>query len=366
MRDIAATLTRWLDNGDDVALATVVEVSGSAPRPLGTTMAVSADGRIAGNVSAGCVEGAVVEAALTVLGGAEAHIVRFGISDEQAMGVGLTCGGAIGVLVTRLTDTDAAAVRATLAALSIDEPVALGFVTSGSPRLGTLVAVGGSRVGGLEDAELDRAVAADARTLLSAGRTEVVHYAGEPGESPQLSMLVSSLAPPPRLLIFGAPDFAVPLADLGAFLGYRVTVCDARQMFATRERFPAVEDLVVEWPHRFLERTRVEASTVICVLTHDVKFDIPVLQSALRTPARYIGLLGSRRSQEKRRRLLSEAGVSAVDIARLRAPIGLDLGARTSAETALSIAAEIVATQRGGTGRPLAELTGAIHHEVAV
>ena len=301
---------------------------------------------------------------MSVLAGAQAHVVRFGINDEQAMGVGLTCGGAIGVLVSRLTQPDRAVISATLTALAANEPVALGFVTAGGPGPGTLIAVGEQRVGTLHHAALDDAVEADANRLLSAGRTELVSY-GEPAqdESRQLRVLISSMAPPPRMLIFGAPDFAVPLADLGAFLGYRVTVCDARPMFATPERFPTVQDLVVEWPHRYLERTRVDAATVICVLTHDVKFDIPVLQSALRTPARYIGLLGSRRSQDKRRRLLLDEGVSAADIDRLRAPVGLDLGAATSAETALSIAAEIVATRRGGTGRPLGELTGPIHSE---
>lgn len=365
MRDIAETLQAWLDAGEDVAFATVVEVTGSVPRPLGTTMAITSGGRVAGNVSAGCVESAVVEQAVHVLDGGDAGVSRFGISDEQALSVGLTCGGGIGVLVARLTPTDVAAVDAIAAAVAAGDPVAGIVVTAGPARVGALLAVTPeATVGSLGENGLDAAAAADARGMLTLGETGIRHYGSEGGRRlDEVAVLVQAHAPAPRFLIFGAIDFAAALSELATFLGYRVTVCDARAAFATRERFPSVSDIVVEWPHRYLERTGVDSSTVICVLTHDPKFDVPLLLCALQTPAAYVGVMGSRRSQEDRLQRLRDAGVPPHDLERLRAPLGLDLGARTPAETAVSIAAEVVALRWGGTGRPLTDVRGAIHGE---
>ncbi|MGW7193914.1 XdhC family protein, partial [Streptomyces sp. NPDC054838] len=212
--------------------------------------------------------------------------------------------------------------------------------------------------------ELDRTIAEEARVMLDAGRTGLLEIGadgrlcGEP-----LKVLVESSVPPPRMIVFGAIDFASALVRIGKFLGYHVTLCDARPVFATKSRFPEADEIVVDWPHRYLESTEVDSRTVLCVLTHDAKFDVPLLETALRLPVAYVGAMGSRRTHEERTERLREVGVSELELARLRSPIGLDLGARSPEETALSIAAEIVANRRGGTG---AALTGGwipIHRE---
>ncbi|MGC3003589.1 XdhC family protein, partial [Streptomyces sp. G35A] len=223
----------------------------------------------------------------------------------------------------------------------------------------------GSYEGGFDaHPELDRTVAAQARALLAAGRTATVEI-GERGSrcGAPLTLLVESSVPPPRMIVFGAIDFASALVGVGKFLGFHVTVCDARAVFATRARFPEADEIVVEWPHTYLERTSVDARTVLCVLTHDAKFDVPLLERALRLPVAYVGAMGSRRTHLDREARLRDAGVSDLELARLRSPIGLDLGARTPQETALSIAAEIVAHRRGGSGVPLTGAHTPIHHD---
>ena len=199
--------------------------------------------------------------------------------------------------------------------------------------------------------------------MLAQGLTGVRHY-GEHGERrlDDLSVFVQSFAPPPRMLVFGAIDFAAAVARAGKFLGYRVTVCDARPIFATNARFPDADEVVVDWPHRYLAQTPIDSRTVICVLTHDPKFDVPVLEVALRTPAGYIGAMGSRRTHDDRLARLREAGLTEDELARLRSPIGLDLGARTPEETAVSVAAELIQLRWGGSGQPLTATTGRIHH----
>lgn len=213
--------------------------------------------------------------------------------------------------------------------------------------------------------ELDRTVAAEAGAFLDAGRTGTLEI-GEQGSrcGAPLTVLVESSVPPPRMIVFGAIDFASALVRVGKFLGYEVTVCDARPVFATRARFPEADEIVVAWPHEYLERTDVDARTVLCVLTHDAKFDVPLLRLALRLPVAYVGAMGSRRTHLDRNARLREVGVSELELARLRSPIGLDLGARTPEETALSIAAEIVADRRGGSGVSLAGAHTPIHHDV--
>src|ERR1035438_7064173 len=213
---------------------------------------------------------------------------------------------------------------------------------------------------------LDQAVDDDVRGMLAQGLTGVRRY-GAHGERrhDDLAVFVHSFAPPPRMLVFGAIDFAAAVARAGKFLGYQVTVCDARGIFATPARFPDADEVVVEWPHRYLARTPVDSRTVICVLTHDPKFDVPVLEVALRTPAAYIGAMGSRRTHEDRLARLREAGLAEEELARLRSPFGLDLGARTPEETAVAIAAELIQLRWGGSGQPLTVTEGRIHHQLA-
>ncbi|MFI8360348.1 XdhC family protein [Streptomyces sp. NPDC085612] len=376
MLDIAEELDRWVQQGRDFAVATVVAVGGSAPRQPGAALAVDGEGTAIGSVSGGCVEGAVYELCRQALEDGETVAERFGYSDDDAFAVGLTCGGIIDILVTPVpVGSPARAVfEAALAAASRGEAAALARVAEGPAELmgrAVLVRTEGPFEGGFGGhPELDRAIAAEARALLDAGRTGVLEIGadgrlcGEP-----LKVLVESSVPPPRMIVFGAIDFASALVRIGKFLGYRVTVCDARPVFATKNRFPEADEIVVDWPHRYLEAQSSEGSvdgrTVLCVLTHDAKFDVPLLELALRLPVAYVGAMGSRRTHEDRNARLREVGVTELELARLRSPIGLDLGARSPEETALSIAAEIVANRRGGTG---AALTGAhipIHPDVS-
>ncbi|MFI6850925.1 XdhC family protein [Streptomyces sp. NPDC050416] len=367
MLDLAGQLHAWAEEGRDFAVATVVAVGGSAPRPPGAALAVSADGTAIGSVSGGCVEGAVYDLCLQALQDRQTRVERFGYSDEDAFAVGLTCGGVIDIMVTPY-DADDAARTAALSAAAHDEPVALARVVQGPAGLlgrSVLVRPDGTHEGGLGGhPELDRTAIAQARALLDAGRTATVEVSEDGSHCPGgLTLLVESAVPPPRMIVFGAIDFAAALVRAGKFLGYHVTVCDARPVFATGVRFPDADEIVVDWPHRYLASTDTDARTVLCVLTHDAKFDIPLLTEALRLPVAYVGAMGSRRTHEDRSRRLREAGVSERELARLRSPIGLDLGARTPEETALSIAAEIVAARHGGTGRPLTGADTPIHRD---
>ncbi|MEU5766539.1 XdhC/CoxI family protein [Streptomyces asoensis] len=395
MLDIAEELDRWVEQGRDFAVATVVAVGGSAPRRPGAALAVDADGTAIGSVSGGCVEGAVYELCRQALQDGACVLERFGYSDDDAFAVGLTCGGIIDILVTpvRVGDRVRPVVAAGLRAAATGRTAALARIVTGPADLvgrALLIRDGdhddrhegdrhegdrhegdrseGDRYeGGFgSHPELDRTVAAEARAFLDAGRTGTLEI-GEQGSrcGAPLTVLVESSVPPPRMIVFGAIDFAAALVRVGKFLGHHVTVCDARPVFATRARFPEADEIVVAWPHEYLERTRVDARTVLCVLTHDAKFDVPLLQRALRLPVAYVGAMGSRRTHLERNARLREVGVSELELARLRSPIGLDLGARTPEETALSIAAEIVADRRGGSGVSLAGAHTPIHHDSA-
>ncbi|MFI8193241.1 XdhC family protein [Streptomyces sp. NPDC085946] len=370
MLDIAGELHRWLTEGREFAVATVVSVGGSAPRGPGAALAVDRDGTAVGSVSGGCVEGAVYELCVQALEDGETRVERFGFSDEDAFAVGLTCGGVIDVLVSpvRAHGPVRPVLRAALSAVVRGEPGALARVVRGPAELlgGTVfVRADGSREGGVGGGpELDRTAAAEARALLDAGRTGTVELAADGSRCPGgLTLLVESSVPPPRMIVFGAIDFAAALVRAGKFLGYHVTVCDARPVFATPARFPEADEVVVDWPHRYLRGTATDRRTVLCVLTHDVKFDVPLLKEALGMPVAFVGAMGSRRTHADRERRLREAGVGRRELARLRSPIGLDLGARTPEETALSIAAEIVAARRGGTGAPLTGTGTPIHRD---
>ncbi|MET8130666.1 XdhC/CoxI family protein [Streptomyces sp. NPDC005251] len=367
MLDIARELSRWIEEDREFAVATVVAVGGSAPRRPGAALAVDTGGTAVGSVSGGCVEGAVYDLCVQALQDGRTVLERFGYSDADAFAVGLTCGGVIDVLVTPvraaapvLTQWPAAVVRGAAAALV--------RVARGPAELlggALLLRADGSYDGGLGGGpELDRSAAGEARTMLDAGRTGTVEIAGDGSRCPGgVTLFVESSVPPPRMIVFGAVDFAAALVRTGKFLGYHVTVCDARPVFATRGRFPEADDIVVDWPHRYLRRTATDHRTVVCVLTHDAKFDVPLLEVALRLPVAFVGAMGSRRTHRDRDRRLREVGLTEDELSLLRSPIGLDLGARTPEETALSIAAEIVAAGRGGTGTPLTGSRTPIHRD---
>ncbi|MPZ71708.1 MAG: XshC-Cox1 family protein [Nitriliruptorales bacterium] len=364
MRDIVAELGQWWSAGHSFSLATVVDVYQSAPRRPGAAMGVDADGTVAGSVSGGCVEGAVYEVAQEAMGSGEPQRVRYGISDDDAFAVGLTCGGEIDLLVEPVTPDRLPFFGDVVASIAAEEPVAVATVVSGPAELGAKLAVWPDRSAGSLGAEgLDVGAGDDARGMLEQGQTGIRSY-GAHGERrlDDVEVFVASFAPRPRMLVFGAIDFARAVAQIGHFLGYRVTVCDARGVFATPKRFPDADEVVVEWPHRYLERVDVDAHTVICVLTHDPKFDVPVLELALRTDAAYVGAMGSRRTHDDRVERLRDRGLTDAELARLSSPVGLDIGARTPEETAVSITAEIIQCRWGGTGQPLGQTTGRIHH----
>jgi xanthine dehydrogenase accessory factor len=336
VREVVDGLRAWRADGRRFALATVISTWSSSPRPAGAVMAVSDSGEVLGSVSGGCVEGAVHDAALRVLGTGTPEVCRFGVSTEDAFAVGLTCGGELEVYVEPIGE-DAVELDRVLDAVHKGESVTYTTLL-GADRASHQVRLGGA--GGCDSTDMV--------ALERAGLALVQHF-----------------APPPRMIVFGAIDFADAVARIGNFLGYRVTVCDARATFATPARFPAADEVVVDWPHRYLAGQQVDASTVLCVLTHDPKFDVPLLEVALDTGAGFIGVLGSRRTHADRLARLRERGVDEGSLARLRAPVGLDLGARSPAETAVSIAAEIIAVREGGTGLPLSDLDAPIHAAAA-
>ncbi|MFI7243527.1 XdhC family protein [Streptomyces qinglanensis] len=370
MLDIAAELHRWCQEGRDFAVATVVGVGGSAPRQPGAALAVDADGEAVGSVSGGCVEGAVYALCEEVLESGASVRQTFGYSDEDAFAVGLTCGGTVDILITPVrAGTAARTVCAESAAEAAEgRTAALVRIVDGPAELlgGALrLDAEGQPHGALGGApELDATAAAEGRALLTAGRTATVTIGADGSRCGRpVTLLVESSVPAPRMLVFGAIDFAAALARIGKFLGYHVTVCDARPVFATPGRFPEADEVVVDWPHRYLDSQDLDPRTVVCVLTHDAKFDVPLLERALRLPVAYVGAMGSRRTHLDRLERLREVGLTPLELAALRSPIGLDLGARTPEETALSIAAEIVAARHGGTGVPLDGAHTPIHHD---
>jgi xanthine dehydrogenase accessory factor len=374
VREVLDELMAWWRAGESVSVGTVVATWRSAPRPAGASMLVGPGGQAVGSVSGGCVEGALYELSQEVRDSGHPALQRYGVSDDDAFAVGLTCGGILDVFVERVdrdsfpelgeiaADSEAGRPVAVCTVIAHPDPAHVGRrlvvrpEDSGEPVLGTL---GSPRA--------DEAVTDDVRGLLASGRTETLTY-GPEGErrGEGMRVFVASYAPKPRMVVFGAIDFAAAVARVGSFLGYRVTVCDARPVFATRSRFPEADEVVVEWPHRYLaaevESGRVDPRTVLAVLTHDPKFDVPVLEVALRLDVAYVGAMGSRRTHEERLDRLRQAGLTDEELGRLSSPIGLDLGARTPEETAVSIAAEIIQLRWGGRGRRLAELEGPIHH----
>jgi xanthine dehydrogenase accessory factor len=375
VREVMQELLRWWQEGRTVGLATVVSTWQSAPRQPGAAMVVGPDEVVVGSVSGGCVEADVYALAELAVAEGTPVLRRYGVSDSDAVAVGLTCGGLLDVFVEPVSRTTFPELAEVAAAVAEGRPVAVATVVEhpDPDRVGRRLVIGAGsgpgpgRTGTLGSERADAAVADDALGLLAAGQAELLSY-GPEGErrGTGMAVFVSSLAPRPRMLVFGASDFAAAVTRVGAFLGYRVTVCDARRLFATASRFPDADEIVLDWPHRYLAAEaaagHLDSRTALCVLTHDPKFDGPLLEVALRLPVGYVGAMGSRRTHEERLDQLRAAGLTESELSRLASPIGLDLGARTPEETAVSVAAEIVSSRWGGQGRPLREVTGRIHH----
>jgi xanthine dehydrogenase accessory factor len=368
MKEVLGDIERWRRAGERVAVARVVGVEGSGPRDPGATMAVSESGEVAGSVSGGCVEGAVVTEALEALARGGARRRTYGYSDDEAFAVGLTCGGTIHVLV----DPELPSVYEELrGALDAEEPVAVATVAEladGVEELvlgaSILVHEDGSCSGTLGSAPLDDVVRRDAVGALASGLSATRHY-GRHGEARQrdVAVFVEVFAPPPRMVIFGAVDFTAALAKVAKVLGYRVEVCDARPVFATRARFPMADEVIADRPERYLAKhgTALGPRDAICVLTHDPKFDVPAIVAALATHVGYLGAMGSRRTHADRLVRLAEVGLGEAQLERVMAPIGLDIGARTPEETAVAICAEVIAMRTGRAAPSLRDRSGPIH-----
>jgi xanthine dehydrogenase accessory factor len=341
MRDILGTLERWVADGIPAAVGTIVERVGSAPRDPGASLGLSARDQIAGSVTGGCVETAVLREAREVLAGGPGRLCRYGLDDTGGFEIGLGCGGKIAIAVYLL---DPALVVPAAHAVAADEPLALTLRldedTFGEQRL-----VQGGDAG------------EDIRSLLAAGESGIVKTAS--GEL----VFVESIPPRPDLYIFGSSAHCAALVTVAGFLGYRVTVCDARGSLVTPERFPDADALVVDWPDRFLDRAPIDERTAICVLTHDRKFDVPAILRALDTPAGYVGAIGSEQTTAERNALLRSEGLGEAELARVHAPIGLAIGARSPQEVAVAIGAQLIEVAnarrraaRDTRGRPVTTL----------
>jgi xanthine dehydrogenase accessory factor len=353
---------RWISEGRRFVAAVLVEVLGSAPLDPGATMLVDEHGAIEGSVTGGCVEGALVAEARRVLAGGEPAVHTYGISDELAGDVGLMCGGTVRILVSEVGDGVAPVLTAALAAAAQERPVAIATLLDGPGAGRRMALVDGEPVGtfGVTDL-LDHSVARDAAGLLARGSTLIRRY-GADGSTmgDDLRVHILSFAPPPRMIVFGAIDFSAAVARLARDVGYRVTICDARRPFLESKRFAEAHEVVVDWPDRYLEGVRLSERDAVLVFTHDPKFDEPALIAAVRSGAGYVGALGSRRTQDRRRARLLAAGLSESELDRIAAPCGLDLGAASPTETAISVLAEIIALQAGRSGGRLSDTAGPI------
>lgn len=373
MFDVLPEALDRLRAGESVALATVVGAKGSSPRDPGAALVVFADGTVLGSVSGGCVEGAVYEICQQVMQSGVPVLQEFGYSDADAYAVGLTCGGILSVFIERIDPEDTAVIEKIVADVQAGNPLARLMVIEhpDDSWFGkTMVVRPDSHEGTMGTDFADSALIGDAIGVLAIGDSRIMRFgaAGERLEN-EMEVFVCSYQPRPRMIIFGAVDFAGALADQAALLGFEVTVVDARAIFATKLRFPAADEVIVDWPHRYfkkeVESGRIDRRTAVCVLTHDAKFDVPAIAAVTELPENvrpfYIGVMGSRKTHEDRLRRLKEAGVTDEQIALISSPIGLDLGGRTPQETAVSIAAEVVAKRWGGTTLPLKDSGGDIH-----
>ena len=360
MRELLDTVAAWRAEGVRPGRAVVVRTFGSAPRPEGAVLLAAPDGRLAGSVSGGCVEGAAFEEIERARSTGNVRVIRYGISDEQAWDVGLACGGTIDVLVEpelpeAVVEAAADAAlgrggRAVVTPLPPDAPPAefgAHEPGAGAPPAPTLVVdEEGTLQGTLGDRALDRRLVDAARTALEQGTSRTVELGDR-------WLFIEAFPVRPRLVVVGAVEVARSLVRIARELGYETVVVDGRASFATKERFPDVDRLVVGWPDEVADDIGLGPSDAVAVLTHDVKFDEPAIVAALARGCRYVGAVGSRKTQADRRERLRAAGVTNASLSRLRGPIGLDLGGRAPAETALSIMAEVVAARHGGTGRPM-------------
>ena len=356
MRELLDMVREWQSDGAALGRAVVVRTFGSAPRPEGASLVVTADGRLAGSVSGGCVEGAAFEEIQAARAAGVSRVIRYGISDEQAWDVGLACGGTIDVLVEPYLRPEvvAAADRRAGSVVAIPLPAdapgpEFGPHPPGSgerPGASLTVAEDGTLAGSTGMPEADAAISAAARTLLARGGSATVTAAGR-------QFFLEGYPAAQRLVIVGAVQVAMPLARIARELGYTTVVVDGRAAFATAEQFPDVDRLVVGWPDEVADEIGLGPPDAVAVLTHDVKFDEPAIVEGLRRGCRYVGAVGSRKTQADRRARLRAAGVTDAELTRLRGPIGLDLGGRAPAETALAIMAEVVAERYGGSGMPM-------------
>jgi xanthine dehydrogenase accessory factor len=350
VREVRDDIHRWLARGDRVALATVVATRRSAPRPIGAKLAISAGGELAGSVSGGCVENEVYEVARDVLVHGPPRLLSYGISDDLALTVGLPCGGEIDVFVEEVRSP--LIERQLEVVESGERAIVLTVLEGADTGAGMLVTEAGERIG-----DAPEEVAERAPQLIRDGRSGIVEIAGR-------KVFADVYGPPPRLLIYGAVDTAEALARAAGEIGWQPIVADARARFATSERLPSAQEIVVAWPEEALAQVRPDHATAVVVLTHDDKFDVPMILGALETDAFYIGALGSRRNQERRRQRLLEAGADGAALERVSGPCGLDIGAQTPAETALSILAEILAVRARREGGRLREASTPIHAQV--
>ncbi len=362
VRRRASVGSSWLREGRRVVSALLVEIEGSAPLAPGATMLVDERGEIEGSITGGCVEGAVAQEAQALLAGGQPKLVTYGISDELAGTVGLTCGGIVHVFVHELSAAAAEAELAALQAADAGKPAAVATLLDGPQAGAKLAIVDDHVIGSLRGSELlDRSAGRDARGLLEQGITTVRQYGADGATlGSDLRVHVRSFAPAPQMLIFGAIDFSAALAPIAKELGYAVTICDARERFASSPRFTRAADVLVAWPHEALAERQLGPRDAVLVFTHDPKFDEPALRAALATGAGYVGALGSRRTTEERAARLRAAGVPEQQLARIAAPCGLDIGASTPEEVAISVLAEIVARRAGRPGAPLRTTSGPI------
>ena len=368
MREILATVESWRAERVRIALATVVGVERSAPREAGAVLAVNERGEVVGSVSGGCVEAAVYQEAQDAMTTGRARLASYGISDDDAFSAGLTCGGTIHVFIERLDDWPAGTFERLARALRDEEPIVAAVRIDGRGAGRRLLAGNAKTLGDagcfgdLGTFGLTYAATHEARALLAAGGTALREFGpdGEPTGA-GARVFIEAFTPKPVMYVFGAVDFSRAMASLAKYVGYRVIVVDARPIFATKARIPDADEVVAAWPDEYLARAPVDERTAIVVLTHDPKFDIPLLRVALGTRAGYIGAMGSRRTHANRVAELRAAGVSGSELARINAPIGLDIGARTPEETAVSIVAEIVALRAERPGGRLSDGTEPIH-----
>jgi xanthine dehydrogenase accessory factor len=380
MRDLFPDIDRWQQESQDIAMATLVAVRGSAPRPAGARLCVTRGGKLAGSISGGCVDGDVLERAMQVLNNVQPVLASYGIADELSLEVGLSCGGSIDVLIEPFAADEVW--HAVRDAIESCRPAALAIGLEPGGIMGRKLAIfdGAPCVGSI-DPELDAALGEVAKGLFCEGGTRelVLPWRATDAEDGarhpasveldtevrvgEARVFIEVIASPPRLYIVGATHTAIPLCRMARQLGFRVTVIDPRSTFATEERFPDADELILAWPDEALSGASLDSYSYVLTLIHDPKFDLPALEHALRSQARYIGALGSRSTHEARKERLRERGFSDHELARIRAPIGLDLGARAPAEIALAILAEVVAVRHDREGGALRERRAPIHSD---